>query len=366
VIETPADLFDEWMSLPLSVEGDDPRFNVRRAAPEDYERIYDCVDAAFGKKRPRALYDWLYRENPFGRARVWIVEEIATERILKTGAFYPWPIWRGDRPLRGSLSGDAATVPDWQRKGLSSIRRKVRRGHPWSRKIATIAGPNEGSRTVTTKAGEGSSMLGPLKGGVAVLRGAPLFERAGLPRFLSEPLGAVAGGAFSALRSLTIERGPTPQVEVIDRFTSDLDAITLATMNFPLYWCPHNADFLNWRYLDHPVETYRGLALVSEGRPVAYSVLRVDGDESTISEFAAAPEHAAQLMTATLAHAREANCGYTTFFAPPAWRHWGIFRRAGFIPYTTNNHLDGVYWPEKEESERMDAWQVTPGDRDFH
>lgn len=366
MIPTPPDLFDEWMTLPVSRESDDERFIVRRASEADYERIWDCVDAAFGRARPRALFEWLYRANPFGRARVWIVEERATGQVVKTGAFYPWPIWRGDEPLVGSLSGDAATAPAWQRKGLSAIRRRVRRSHPWSRTIASIAGPNEGSRTVTKKAGEGSSILGPLRGGLAVLRGAPLARRAGVPDIVARAAGvAVDPLARLWARAGLRPDGHPPRVETVARFTSDFDALTLRTMRFPLYWCPHNADFLNWRYLDHPIEPYVAVALVEEEAPVAYAVVRLAGEEASVAEFAAPPERADALMQAVLARAREAGAAWLTFFAPPGWRHWGVFRRAGFVRYTTKNHLDAVYWPRKEESERMEAWQVTPGDRDY-
>ncbi len=373
MIETPTDLFDEWHSLPLSKQSRDDRFVVRRAHVADYEAIYDCVDEAFGRKRPRALFNWLYRENPFGLARAWILEEVATSRILKTGVYYPWPIWRDDKALQGSLSGDAATVPDWQRKGLSAIRREVRRSHPWSRQIASIAGPNESSNTVTTKAGEGSSILGLLPGGVAVLRAAPLAKRVGLPSLVAKPVGALASLFLDTWQRAALSSGKralgtngTLRFEPIGRFDSTFDRVTLETMRFPWYWSPHNADFLNWRYLDHPIESYVAFALIRNDRPIAYSVIRVARDEATLAEFASAPEYATALMAGTLAQVRSAGCPYVTFFAPPTWRHWRAFKRVGFLPYQTNNYLDAVYYPEKEESEQMNHWQLTPGDRDYH
>ena len=130
MIATPPDTLDEFLSLPVAEKSSDPRIIVRRGRPEDFEAVYDCVDAAFGKKRPRKAFDWIYRDNPYGRARIWLCEEAATGRIVKAGGFYPWPIWKGERPLMGSLAGDAATVPDWQRQGLTAIRRVVRRSHP--------------------------------------------------------------------------------------------------------------------------------------------------------------------------------------------------------------------------------------------
>ncbi len=371
MIETPPDPFEEFMRLPLGQESDDPRVDVLRARPEQFERIYDCVDAAFGTRRPRALYDWLYLRNPLGTARVWIVVEKTTRQIVKTGAFYPWPIWRGNEPLMGSLAGDSATLPEWQRKGLSRPRRIVRRSHPWSGKIATIAGPNQGSIVVSQKAGEGNSILGALTGGVAVLRGGPVLEKAGLPSWLASPAGLLANGVSSSWRSVALRKASrvAGRIETVGRFTTDYDDVTESTMAFPAYWSPHNADFLNWRYLDHPTEQYVGFALVEDDRPVAYSVLRIDGNEATLSEFAADTlpgERAIKLLDATLQAAREAGCAYVTFFGTPVWRHWGLFRRAGMLPYKTKNFLDATYKVDEENSQKIENWQLTPGDRDYH
>jgi len=64
--------FEQWLHAPMDEASPDPRFEVRRARPEDFEAIFDLVDDVFDMKRPRAQYDWLYRRNPYGLARCWI------------------------------------------------------------------------------------------------------------------------------------------------------------------------------------------------------------------------------------------------------------------------------------------------------
>jgi len=68
-----AQQFEEWFQAPLAEESSDPRFQVRRAHPTEFERLYDLVDEAFAVKRPRAVFDWLYRGNPAGAGRCWKV-----------------------------------------------------------------------------------------------------------------------------------------------------------------------------------------------------------------------------------------------------------------------------------------------------
>ncbi len=366
MIPTPPDPFDEWFAMPVDATCDDPRLRVLRARPDDFERIYDCVDEAFGHPRRRELYDWLYRRNPYGYARVWYVEEQASGRVLKTGASIPWPIWNGEVARRGVLAGDAATVPDWQRRGLSAVRRNFVRSHPWYGSGVTIAEPNEGSRVVTTKAGDAHMMHGPLSGGVAVLRAGPLVARTPLPGVVTRPVGALVDPFFSAWQRLGARSSSDLRVEPIDRFDADFDEVTLRTMGFPQYWCPHNAEFLNWRYFDHPVESYMAFALVEDERPVGYSVIRIAGNEATVSEFAVAPDRAGALLAQSLATAREAGCAWVNFFALRGWRHWPAFRKAGFLPYTTEHHFLGTDLQNKDTSASPNAWQVTPGDRDYH
>ena len=366
-LETPIDLFDDWLSTPPAKRSEDPRFEVKQARPQDFERIYDCVDESFGVSRPRSVYEWRYRANPYGQARVWYVSEVSTGRIVKTGAYFPWPIAYDGELLKGSLAGDFGTVPEWQRRGLSAVSRNVRRSHPWHGQIVSMSGPNAGSRAVITKSGEENSILGALLGGVAVLDGTPFLQRAGLPIWLSAPIGLFSGRASSLLRRVTTRPSGSLRLEPLARFSSDLDGVTLEAMRFPKYWCPHNSDWLNWRYLDHPVESYSGFVLLEKqsDRPIGYSVLRLDGEQATLSEFAVSPRHAASLLSHTLESAEAAGSAFVNFFGTPGWRHWGLFRRAGFIAYVTNNFMDATDWSNKAESEDLASWQVTPGDRDY-
>lgn len=370
MIPTPADLFDEWMRLPVVAEPTDPRFEVRRAMPEEFDRIYDVVDLAFGKKRPRAQYDWLYRENPFGRARCWIVTHRATGEIVRSGAGFNWPIWRGQEALKGSLSGDTCTVPDWQRKGLSRVRRPFSRAHPWHGEFCGIAGPNEGSRIVTQKQGDAHKLLGALRGGVLPLRTRDLLARVGAPSVIAAPVGMAADAVLSAWRGVAARGGQDAvgRIERVDRFTTDFDDVTERCMSWPKFWSPHNADFLNWRYLDHPVESYAALALVEEERPVAYAVLCLEEEKATLTEFAVDTHplgRAKKLLRGVIDTAREAGCASVTFFGPPGWRHWSFFRRSGFLPYKTENHLEAFGKRFEPEVFDLRNWQVTPGDRDF-
>jgi hypothetical protein len=373
LIAIPKDPFDAFHRKPAEKASTDPRFTVRQALESDFEGIYRCVDLAFGKTRPRAAYDWMYLKNPYGRALAWIVEDNQSKEIVKTGAKYPWPIWRGNQPVPGAVSGDAATLPNWQRKGLSHIRREVNHSHELYGKTCTISGPNEGSRTVSTKAGEADEILGCLAGGIFLLDMKMLLaEKVPLIPSLLRDIAGVSANALHTLWPKPVLRSSeltNYRIEQVASFSSAIDAITLNTMAFKGYWSPHNAEFLNWRYLQHPLEKYEGFVMFKNDTPVAYSVIRFDGIQATLSEFAAPRDDQRteeELLRRTIGIAREAGCGYVNFFGPPSWRHWSLFKKAGMLPYKTNNWFEASYPEDPEGALDFNNWQVTPGDRDYH
>jgi len=368
LIPTPPDPFDEWLRQPVKVSPPDSPYEVRRITPDEYERLWDTVDAAFERKRPRAQYEWLYRHNPFGRARCWVVVERSSGDFIKVGSYFPWPIWRGREVLMGSFGGDAATLPHWQRKGLSAVRKEIRTSHPWSPRICTISGPNAKSRAVSQALGLGGNDLGLLPGGVAVLRGSEALGRLPLPRALRGPLGAVADGLFSVLpgRGARSLGGARSRIEPVARFTTDFDALTLEHMMFHQFWSPHNADFLNWRYLDHPTESFVAIALIEEERMRGYAVIRLAESRATLSEFVVARgRDARSLLRGAIGVALEAGCSYLTFFATPGFPHWGLLRRAGFLPYDSKNFAEASCRSLEPDVQQMENWQLLPGDRDY-
>jgi len=149
--------FEEWFEAPFREEPSDSRFEVRRAHPSEFERLYDLVDEAFGVKRPRAVFDWIYRDNPTGLAHCWFVEEKATRRLLCQSAFWPWPMAHGLEPCLGCLVGDLAVAPDWQRHGIAEIRRKACDRHPLDAVRMRIGWPNQKTQAGYRKHGRATT-----------------------------------------------------------------------------------------------------------------------------------------------------------------------------------------------------------------
>jgi hypothetical protein len=138
--------FEEWRTLPLGAASGDPRLEVCRASESDFPRIFELVDASRGRKRPRDVYEWLYRRSPRGIARCWMVVERETGRLIGHNARVPWPAQRGAAPIDGYVGADNAIAPDWQRRGVLRELWEVRETHPWAEHETTIGWPNSKTR----------------------------------------------------------------------------------------------------------------------------------------------------------------------------------------------------------------------------
>ncbi len=363
----PADRFEEWLRVPAPAPCHDSRFELRRAAESDFERIYDLIDAAFGKRRPRAAYEWLYRRNVCGRAQSWVVIERHSGNVVGVGSNFPWPMARGAQPITGFLNGDFAIAPNWWRRGVSHILDDVAFRHPWRARETLIGWANRKSHGSAKKLGHGADFFGPLPRGVLPLRGRAGLRALGWPSFISMPAGFLVDTVLAAWWSWRLRRDGGPRVDRVRRFDSSFDPVTERHMAWPDFWCPHDADFLNWRHLDNPSAGERiALAAIEGAAPSGYCVLEVHHERAWLTEFVA-PDRPTRIRSALIAAAidiaRAAGCSYVEFFAPPGWRHWRWLRSIGFVGVRSERILY-LKSPAQPRAHSVAAWQLVPGDTD--
>jgi len=361
-----AERFDEWFRYPLSGAPSDPRVEVRRAHPSEFERIYDLVDEAFGVQRPRALYDWLYRRNPHGVARCWIVAERASSRFVANLTTVPWPLARGTRVLAATVHSDYVIAPGWQGQGLNDLRHQVRESHPLEWTSAVIGWPNLKSRGSLRKGGLGDRVVGLVPCRALPLHAARELTRRGWPWLLATAAERTAHTIVAAWTTILLARPFGGTVEPVRRFEARYDLVTERCMMWDGYWCPHNADFLNWRYFDHPTHNYLACAAVIRDAVAGYCVVRIDGERAWLMDFAAPQQPASvarALLLRAITAAREAGCGWLAICAPPRWRHWPLVRSAGFVKIPLDISLYTLARDEPDV-QQLENWQFLAGDID--
>ena len=369
---TEADeFFQAWLAAPLPPFTGDTRFDVRRALPSEFDQIYDLVDETFDERRPRSQYEWLYRRNPKGVARCWIVIDKQTDRIVSNVARFPWPLARGEERIPGTFAGDSVTAPQWQRQGLSQLRREARLSHPWENAGAnfgvSLGAPNSKSRASLVKYDREEHIVGRLPEAAILFESRSYLERIGCPPRLAKSAGPAIDWLWRSWRRAALADSASFDVERVRRFDSEFDAVTTRCMSWPEFWSPHDSEFLNWRYLDHPTKTQVALSISGAEGLLGYSVVRLQPPAATLMEFAVPTEPESlrrQLLLHATRVAEEAGCTHLVFFAPPLWRHWPMLRRVGFVPYRGKRYVDAVGAFEPAIFD-LDRWQLVPGDRDY-
>lgn len=358
--------FKEWLSAPLGRTSHDSRFEVRRASPEDFERIFDLVDTVFETRRARAAYEWLYRANPNGTARCWLVIERDSGNLVASESRFPWPTARGSEGIEGVLCGDFATLPRVQRQGLFHLRSEIRDSHPWRHRTIALSVPNPKSRGAVAKHGHKHSVIGPLPRRALLLNCVDYLRSRAWPDGATRTMGGAADTALGLWHRVTLTSPSNIRIEELKHFDSGIDALTYSCMSTPAYWCPHESDFLNWRYFGNPVTSYLAHVALVDDQVKGYSVVRVENRSATLMEFAAVPAPepvASALLCATIGATREAGCYKIDFYATSSWRFWALFRRAGFIKRNSEIYLT-ARCPDRADVSQEANWQILPGDSD--
>lgn len=363
----PRDSFDEWFATTGPQPTPDPRFRARTARLDEFERIYDAVDDAFGVKRPRAVYDWQYRLNPLGPARIWLLVESDTDAIANLAVRQPWPLAYGDKPREGAMLSDSATVKRWQRQGIGRLRVAAKDRDAWRQRSLMIAWPNEKSRRQAEKLGTTDHNLGPLPRWVLPLHSAPYLRERGWPA----PLARITGSALDlALRLRLGARAPAAgaPIEELAGFDAAFDALTARAMAIEGYWCPHDAEFLNWRYAAHPAYEYVAFAASAGDDPAGYGVVRLDQSRAILMEWVFPREQPAlgvRLLHHAAATARDAGCRSLEFMASRACPHEALLTSLGFRATRSDAYFNlGLRGMVPAEDYCQERILMMPGDQD--
>lgn len=253
--------------------------------------------------------DWLYRRNPQGEAKVWIASELESGKLLGAAAVFPRTLISSAGMNTGFVLGDFCVSADQRSLGLAI---RLQRKCFESLQSGTFSGGYDlPSRTMLAV----YKRLGIQEGGqfdrmVKLLRADEKVARKVKAKGVAKLLGTAANAALTlATGSLRLRSGA--KVELLSGRCGEEFTKLAMNIGAKLGTCvERSAEFLNWRYTDHPQQKFEILT-ARQGRLLAgYAVLSQQASRVTIMDLLSleAPEIRKDLIRAAIALSKSRKC----------------------------------------------------------
>jgi len=263
-------------------------FYVRDADPIADERAIDELASTHFELHNPQRFRWLYKENPFGSARVWLALERETETPVGMAAMFPRKAFVNGNEVSAAVLGDFCISERFRSLGPAVQLQKaclspVKSGeiafcydYPSSRMLAIykylgLVPSDQSFRFVKFLKAEAAigrksvhSLAKPfLPLGTALLR-------------LGEPQPLA-----SDKNEYRLEQEPdaSEYQALADKIGSSQGDCTART-----------ATYLNWRFRQHPSEQYEFLAAYRGGELQGYCIFKVSGESAQLTDMLSMPQ----------------------------------------------------------------------------
>jgi GNAT superfamily N-acetyltransferase len=340
---------------------------VRSARYESESReLVDTLQTNLPHLPHARLFPWLYLSNPEGRALVWVATDSETDRIIGVAAAFPRRIYYRGEEVRSYVLGDFCIDSRHRSLGLAlTLQRACLEGLSHGEVGFAFDFP---SRTMLAiyqrlEIEANTTMIRyakPLRVDRKVAERIPV-------RAVARALSAVANAGLR-LRDDTVKRDnglpiaaePGPWGEEFTQAAREWSPRTGVCV-------ARTAKYLNWRYREHPGQTYEMLAARKGGTLCGYLIHHVNGEDCTIDDlFAENDAVCSALLVEVTTVARKQRV--QTVSAPWLATHPGrqLLEECGFRPRESGpvvllalpRAVQRQVKPPREE------WYLTHGDRE--
>lgn len=340
---------------------------VRAASLDaDREQIIDAIRQFQTSVDNRRRFDWLYRENPHGMARVWIAEDSARDNIIGLAAAFPRRLYVNGALKDGAVLGDFWMDPRYRALGPAlQLQRacltvidcdpiELCYDFPSTRMLAIYQrlGIEPYGRTVR--------YAKPLRAGRKI------SAKVKIPA-LARGLSWIANGILASWPHKP-EKIPGLTIEWESGTFSEEFSTLAKQLKGQLGICiERSAEYLNWRYVHNPLNRFEALTARRKGDLFAYLVFAHDGVDATMVDLFGELDH--QALRNLIAHVvvllRER--GVITVSAPLIEGHplSSIFEGLGFRARESAPVIVcGRPVAEGLENVMQERWFLMQGDRE--
>jgi len=342
--------------------------NVIRSAKvhEDRATLTAFLSTYLSPDANEARYEWLYCKNPDGVARAWVACTGDAGMIVGVAAAFPRRIHSRGKEIRGYVLGDFCVHPDYRSLGPAVALQK------WV--LEDLSREDAGFvfdfPSISMLAIYRRLRIEPQE---SVIRFAKLLRadrqiRKRITYKAAERTLSVAANA--ALRIRDVGMGRSSEWTTREESIPCGEEFTLAFQQWGTRMgtcADRSAEYLNWRFLQHPQRRYHLLTARKKGRLCGYLIYDWSGEDGTVVDLLAEEDQVCkELLIETIAIMRR--YGVNTLSAPFLGSHAGreILEYCGFQPReSTPAIVLALPWAANHRVDQgADGWYLTHGDRE--
>jgi GNAT superfamily N-acetyltransferase len=324
------------------------------------------LSAYLSPETDEARFEWLYCKNPAGMARVWVACDGHAGTIIGVAAAFPRRIYRREREARGYVLGDFCIHPEYRSLGPALALQRASLEDLSSKGTEFVFDFPSTSMLAIYK----RLRIEPRESTIrfAKLLRADRYIQKRIPNKAAVRTLSVAANA--ALRIRDIGLGRSKSWTIAEEAGPCGEEFTLAFRQ----WAPRmgtcadrSADYLNWRFLQHPQRRYQILTARKHGKLCGYLIYQWADEDATVVDLLAEEDQIIKaLLVETIAVMRR--CGVLTLSAPFLQSHAGreIFENCGFQPRESAPvvMLTLPWGANRQGGPDADRWYLTHGDRE--
>jgi predicted N-acetyltransferase YhbS len=205
-------------------------------------------------------YDWIYQNNPHGKALSWAVRDTASGSVIGAASLFPRKMNLNGQTVTAGIAGDFAVNQEHRGSNLAIRLQRAVTARVTDNEVALIYGiSNEKSEPVQRRVGY--VLLGKMDRWAKVLKTTKYLKTSLLGGFVSKPLDLVMKNLSKEARC---RRAKGYSIYESNSFDQRFDRLwKRASRQFNIIG-ERSKDYLNWRYGQSPHRSYHIFSLIKE------------------------------------------------------------------------------------------------------
>jgi GNAT superfamily N-acetyltransferase len=312
-----------------------------------------------------ARFDWLYLRNPHGFARVWIAVDLVCDGIVGAAAAFPRKLCKAGSSCLGQVLGDFCVDPQYRSLGLAlQLQRACLEQVSSPCSVLSYDFPSDRMMAIYRR-----MRLAPM--GQMVRWSKPLQAERKMCELVRSP--ALARGLAAPINKLLVwrdKRSASNHEWLIEEHRGACgDEFTRLARSIGSRYgtcIERSADYLNWRFLGHPLARYQFLTARRGKELLGYLIFSQTADDAKIVDLFGIDN--AAMWTALLAHAVSLlrSLGTIAVSMPAlASNPWvGLLKGLGFRPRESCPVVSYTSGKDTTPDAEASSWFLTDGDRE--